>query len=292
MGNSTEVRKFVPVDITTLEAGMLVERPLYGYFSSNQKHIRLCKAMTPLEARTLEKLKKIGAVFSTEPSIDDRFTTLTATARAVRLFCDDRDAASFEKNRSVRDMTRWLVPHALKRGGNLFAPVFFFHRAFGVPNAETLQFVSDLSVVMCERSLKVATISGVLALWLGYSDTAFLTQFAATVFCEEVGRYHDALIVGEQGAVSDEHRVASAQMITEGRVPGLSFIDERFTLLMSKRASVIAAGDELRSVIDYARWVCGAETSETQGIAHWRVTRKLKKFLGGFAAPDEKAVAA
>lgn len=292
MGTSKEDRKYSPVDITTLEAGMLVERPLYAYFSSNQKYIRLIEALHPLEVRTLEKFKKIGAVFSTEPSIDDRYASLSATARAVRLLCNDRDAASFEKNRSIRDTTRWLAPHVLKRGGDLYVPVFFFHRAFGVPNAETLQFMSDLSVVMCERSLKVATIAGVLALWLGYSDTAFLTQFAATVFCEEVGRYNNAAVVSDFGKITDEHRVASAQMIVDGHVPGVAFVDERFTLVMSHKHSVAAAGDELRSLIEYARWVCGADDKETQGIAHWRVTRKLKKFLGGFSTNEEKAVAA
>lgn len=104
--------------------------------------------------------------------------------------CKDESLAPFEKNRKIIAVTRWMVSHILPfnqaQKQERLVPLLFFHKTFGVPKQETLQFMSGISVVMYERSL-VAGMSGVVALWLGYSDKAFLSEFVGAVFCEEVG---------------------------------------------------------------------------------------------------------
>lgn len=273
--DSKEQNKYIPVNIASLEAGMLVERPLYAYFSVSQKHIRMVSALQPLEARVLEKLQKIGSVFSTEEGLEKRYPELIGSGRRVRGLCDNRDAASFEKNAEIKKYTKWLVPFVFGPNKDLMAALFFFHRAFGAPPAETLQFVSDLSVTMCERSLKTSALAGVLALWLGYADSEYLTQFVGAVFCEEVGRYSQEGFIDESQAVSDEERAAAAAMISAGKIPGLESVDERFKLLLSSRDLIASAGDEMKNVVEYARELSGVKPEGSTET--WRVSRKVGK---------------
>lgn len=278
---NTEQKNYIPVDLSTLEVGMLLERPLYVYFSGSQKHIRLVSALQPLEERIFEKLQKVGAVFSTEPALSDRFPDLVGRGNFTRTLCDNRELAPFEKNFELRKLTSWLVPFVFGPSVDLHAPLFFFHRAFGAPAAETLQYVSDLSVDMCGRSLKVSTLAGVLALWLGYSDTEFLRQFATSVFCEEVGRYANSGFVDEAAAArpaSAEELAETATMLVSGQVPGIAEMDDRFRLLLSAREQLASAGDELKDVVEYARKLWAMPTV-TSGADTTRIARKLKKFL-------------
>lgn len=281
--------KYIAVDMGSLEPGMLVERPLYGYFSVGQKYIRMVAPLQPLEPRVLEKLQKIGSVFSTEEGIEKRYPDLIGTGRIVRRFCDNRDVPPFEKNAEVKKFTKWLVPLVLGPNKDLTASLFFFHRAFGAPPAETLQFVSDLSVTMCERSLRTSALAGVLALWLGYTDTEYLTQFAGAVFCEEVGRYSQEGFVDELSEVSDDERAVAAAMLREGKIPGLESVDERFKLLLSSRDLIASAGDEMKSVVEYARELSGVRPEGSTET--WRVSRKLKEFLFTELKQERKAAA-
>jgi hypothetical protein len=82
-----------------------------------------------------------------------------------------------------------------------------------VPKAETLLHVSDLSVVEYEKRLRLTALSGLLALWLGYSNTRFLCQFAEAVFA---------------GAGA----------------PGVGKLDHRFKILDA---------DELAEIVDFVR---------------------------------------
>ncbi len=239
--------KFIPVSIESLKVGQLVERPLYVFLASNARYILLVKPLHPLEERIFGKFLKLGQVFSTQPALDLIFPRLQNGARDVRAICDDEGKAPFEKNREIAALTDWLAPRVLHKNGDAMSALFFFHRAFGVPKPETLVYLSDLSVEMYERSLKLAAVSGVLALWLGYSDTAFLTQFAESVFCEEI----------------------SSEAVNAGRVPGVQAQDYRF----QNRAS---GSDELQEMVSYARVICGFDR-DAEDQRKGRVRAKLER---------------
>ena len=235
-------KKFVPVEIGKLQAGMLVDRPLHIFLPANQRYILMVKAFQPLESRVLDKLKHFGQVFSTEPELDARYPQLAEAARTVRALCDDAETAPFEKNRNLRTVSNWIIDCVLGSSRDDYAPLFFFHRAFGVPKPETLLYVADFSVNAYERGLRLAAISGLLALWLGYSDTGFLVQLAETVFCAEI-------------------RGASAA------VPGVDAADFRFRQT--------GRGDELAELVELAQWiVMRAPGARLPGS---RVARKIER---------------
>ncbi len=248
-------KKFVPVEMTKLQAGMLVDRPLHIFLPANQRYILMVNAFQPLEPRVLDKLKHFGQVFSTEPELDERYPQLAEAARSVRALCDDPEIAPFEKNRSLRGISSWIIDCVLGTSRDDYAPLFFFHRAFGVPKPETLLYVADFSVDAYERGLRLAAVSGLLALWLGYSDTGYLMQLAETVFCAEL-----------RG--------------TNLAVPGVDAADFRFRQT--------GRGDELAELVELAQWIVmrvpGARLPAT------RVARKIERqFRQHFAVSQAAA---
>jgi hypothetical protein len=258
---------YIPVDLATLKEGMLVDRSLYVFLPGNNRYFRLAKALYPLEARVLEKLQRQGQVFSDERPIDDRFPDLGESVRVVRELAGNAELAPFEKNRAIREATTWLAPSVLDR--EKFAwegvlAVHFMHRAFGVPRPETMAFVSDLSVEMYERSLKLAACAGTMALWLGYSDAAFLAEFVENVFCEAIGSYR-------------ETPATPLEMIDGGEVPGVARREHRFRWLLADRALCERAGDELASVVELARFTSGGTGTDGELAKLSRAARKLAR---------------
>ncbi|MBI3555155.1 MAG: hypothetical protein HY074_02685 [Deltaproteobacteria bacterium] len=243
------------MEIAKLQAGMLVDRPLHIFLPTNQRFILMVNAFQPLEPRVLEKLKRFGQVFSTEPELDQRYPQLAEAARAVRALCDDTETAPFEKNRSLRAVSGWIVDCVLGSGRDDYAPLFFFNRAFGVPKPETLLHVADFSVDAYERGLRLAAVSGLLALWLGYADTGYLVQLAETVFCAEIGG-------------------------VSGNVPGVAKADFRF-----RQAS---RGDELAELVELAQWIVMRAPGSPLPVS--RIARKIERQFRQHFAP-EKAVA-
>ena len=253
-------KKFVPVEIAKLQAGMLVDRPLHIFLPANQRYILMVKPFQPLEQRMLDKLKHFGQVFSTEDEIDQRYPQLAAAASEVRALCDNVEVAPFEKNRSLRGVSNWIVDCVLGSSRDDYVPLFFFHRAFGVPKPATLLYVADFSVDAYERGLRLAAITGLLALWLGYSDTGYLVQLAETVFCSEIRGTNIA-------------------------VPGVEEADFRFRQT--------GRGDELAELVELAQWlvmrVPGSPLPSSR-IAR-KIERQFRQHFGSATVEPGKAAA-
>jgi hypothetical protein len=234
-------KQFAAVDLDGLKEGMLVDRPLHIYLPKNGRYILLVRPLQPLERKAIDKFRKVGSAFSSEEAIATKYPRLESSAEEVRKICTSDTLAPFEKNRELRSATDWLVPFVLGSQRALDAALFFFHRAFEVPRPETLLHVSDHSVAAYEESLAVSATTGVLALWLGYHDPAFLRQLVETVFCRHI---------------------ASQQT-----VPGTTPADFRFSVLDSQ---------ELGEIVQVARALNGLGGPSGQP----RVARKLgRQFL-------------
>lgn len=245
-------RSFIPVELEKLQAGMLVDRSLHVHLPANDRYVMLAKALHPLEQATLDKIKRYGGAFAAEPEITSRFPTLELTAQAIRDACDNGELAPFEKNLAARNASEWVVDALFGKHCDPTPPLFVFHKAFGVPRPETLLHVSDLSVEACERGIKLAAVAGLIALWLGYSDTQFLIQFAETVFCAEA-------------------RVA-------GSAPGIVAPDRRFLKP--------GPADELPESIELARWLLDNPPGAL--APNLRIVKKLRRQFRVEALMDPK----
>lgn len=183
---------FIAVDEASLKEGMILDRPLYIFLEQNQRYVRLVHALHPLEERVFSKLRKSGKIFSTIESPERRYPRLTAAAKNARALCEDRDAAPFEKNRETRAALKPVIEIAFRNGteglalNDPAAAVLFIHLVLGVPPAETLRSLEDLSVEAYERGIKCAALCGIFALLLGYADAGLLRQYVSAVFCSEL----------------------------------------------------------------------------------------------------------
>jgi hypothetical protein len=253
-------KKFVPVEIAKLQAGMLVDRPLHIFLPANQRYILMVKPFQPLEQRVLDKLKHFGQVFSPVDELDLRYPQLAAAALEVRTLCDNVELAPFEKNRSLRGVSSWIVDCVLGLSRDDYAPLFFFHRAFGVPKPETLLYVADFSVDAYERGLRLAAVTGLLALWLGFSDTGFLVQLAETVFCAEI-----------RG--------------TNVAIPGVDTPDFRFRQT--------GRGDELAELVELAQWIVMRVPGSPLPVSRIarKIERQFRQHFGATEAAPGKAAA-
>jgi hypothetical protein len=183
----------------------------------------------------------------------------------VRALCDDTALAPFEKNKAIRSATEWLSRKVLGPKPDFMAALFFFHRSFGVPKSETMVYVSDVSLQVYEKSLKLAAMSGLLALWLGYSDTSFLSQFVESVFCQEI----------------DPTPAIALERLSSGLVPGVGEADRRFQSRLAFSGDTLrAAGDELASIVEAARVLIGEGQGAKADVMVSRVVRKLSRQFG------------
>ncbi len=242
----TETTQYSPVNITNLKAGMLLERPLYIYLSSNNRYIQLAKELHPLENKTLEKIQKIGNVFSTKTPLEEKLPHLIETAAYVKNTCEDERLASFEKNFSIQEKTEWIKDHIF-HAKNLI-PVFFLNRALGVPRGEILKHVEDFSYETYEQCLRYCAIAGMFALWLGYYQKDLLSLFIEVLFCETL-----------------ENKPKSLQT------------DPRFNLLTENQTAY--SYDEFFEIQILAKWYAGLHPSLDISLSQLRVTRKLSKLL-------------
>ncbi|MEW6057169.1 MAG: hypothetical protein AB1540_11200 [Bdellovibrionota bacterium] len=270
--------KYKTVDLTTLRVGMLVDRPLYMFLPSQNKYVCMIRELHPLEERTLEKFKRLGNVYSSLGTLGERFPKLRRSAVIVNELCESTDVPSFDKNRRIRRATRWLVPHLFDQ--NSLATVLFFYRTFRIPVSETLFYVADLSIENYEKSVRLSTTAGLIALWLGYSNASFIRQFVETAFCEAIAAQG---LSSEGGSflLSDEQRRKALQLIESKKVPGVPMLDQRFKSLLASQNTCKALGDELVEVLEFSRWVCGQEQMNFQRVEQMRIARKLIGQFGG-----------
>lgn len=247
-------RAFQPVSLESLRMGTLVDRSLYIFLPKNEKYLPVAKKFYPLEERAVAVIKEYGAVFSPDSPIESVYPRLLGAAHEVRGACDNDALAPFEKVCVILDATTWLVPLVQpteKASPDLLPVLFFFYRAFSIPEPRTLTYVADISLELYERAISLSALCGVFALWLGYTDTAFLSCFVETVFCEDVA--------GE---------------FLEGRIPGVG--DQVWRLsdrLRTAREQIRsgAIGDELYELVEFARAVQAGEDRKR----FLRIARKL-----------------
>jgi len=267
-----DVNNYMEVDLGELKAGTLVDRSLYVHLPLNERFMRIAQPLMVLEERTLKIIQQKGKVFTNEPRIDERFIELATTAEQIQAICSNEKLAPFERNQLIRGITTWLVTETLRPATDGVAALFTFHRAFEVPRPKTLYFVSEISIAMYERSLRLAAVAGILCLWLGYSDTVFLSEFVQAVFCTELGS------VTQDGQLRDldEARKVSRELLDAGQVPGFESPDYRLRCLASDQSY----SDELWEAIEFARWLLGMRNhfSREQAPA-CRVAKKLAQNL-------------
>lgn len=248
MSVNTEELEYTPLEIESLEVGMLLDRPLYVHLPTNNRYVLLVKPLQQLEEATFAKLKRFGKIFTIGSTVVERYPELAGTAKILRTLCDDNQRAPFEKNREVYEATRWLYPLLFGAGADVLVPIFFVRLAFDVPRPETLLHVSDFSVESYERGIALGAIACLLAAWLGYTDSAFLSQFAETTFCRE--------------------------LVEREFIPGVDESDHRFRVLAAIGDNFAATGDELAEVVQLARWIARGAQGDMPRL---RVSRKLKQ---------------
>jgi hypothetical protein len=277
--------QLVPIQLDSLKTGMLIDRPLYLFFPSSKRYIQIARPLHLLEQQTIMKIRRIGNVYSTEKPLEDRFPDMAKTVKIVRDSCESKTLAPFEKNAVIEKKTEWLAKLVLKFPTDVTPALFFFHRLCNVPAPRTLIYVSDLSVDSYERCLKLAAVSSVIALWLGFHDLKFLGQLAESIFVEEVGGFQDNKTPGEN---EHEWRGMGLELVERGKVPGVSQWDHRFKMLMADRID----GDELGEIVTLARGLLQESESHVAAARYSRVAKKLMTQFPVDIGPEKGAKAA
>lgn len=181
--------QFFAVDISTLRVGMLAERTLYLHLKTNGRYVRFVHAFHPLEEHKLEKIKKHGDVFSDTEAVEKAFPLFATTAQRVKTLCEDPNKAPFEKNLQLHQETAWVFHSLFSVEGNANQkqlPLILMNWAFGKPAESTLLSVAEESIEIYERALLHASLSALIAVWLGYSNYNFVSQLLETVFQESI----------------------------------------------------------------------------------------------------------
>lgn len=256
----------MPIELSTLRVGMLLDRAIYVLLPKNNRHVLLVHALQPLEESQFEKLKKYGSAYTVTGDVFSGFPKLEETVKKVRELCDSRMLAPFEKNSALREETVWLRETIFGDQLDLTPVVFIMHLAFGVPQPETLLHISDFSVESYERSLRLAAVTALISLWLGFTDTSFIAEFAQSVFCRE--------------------------LMTLEKIPGVTNPDFRFRYLVQIGLNFKVTNDELADVIELARWVTrrasgSTGTLGTASATSWPQNRVALKILRQFNLATE-----
>lgn len=189
MPDNDKNEAFFPVNVSALRVGMLAERTLYLYLKANNKYVKFVHAFHPLEEKKLEKIRKHGEVFADKASYHETFPMLQSTTAKIRALCDDHKKFPFEKNLEINQTTAWIF-HALFSGtadeAYRFLPIVLVQLSFSKPTEAQLLSVSEVSIEIYEKALLHASLSALIALWLGYTDQVFISGFVETVFTESI----------------------------------------------------------------------------------------------------------
>lgn len=266
MENTPKQPQFEPVDVSKLSEGMLLDRPLYVHLSANDRYIMLANAFMPLDPDVLVKFRRFGKVYSSVPAAAARFPLIERTARAVREQLLNDELAAFERNRGVRDATLWLVDYVFGVAETFDPIVLFVHHAFGVPDSKMLLHVSNLSVASFERDLKASALSGLIALWMGYTDVEFITQFVETVFCTEAHK-SGSLPGAKKHDRRFEHLGGSDELADIVLVA--SFIERR-----KKGGALLPSNSRVARKLAKLFNLVPAETDEGRGAVRWGAVRR------------------
>lgn len=298
--NEKSESQYIAVDVTQLRVGALVDRPLYARMQSRNKYILMARALHPLDQNVLSRFQTFGYVYSVFPPLDERYPDLVGTVHRVREIFADETLAPFERSAAFRKATLWLSDIVLKKNGDAFAAVFFLSRLLNSPRTETIQFVSDLSVDLHERSLKVASVACLLLMWVGHLDERVQKDLISAIFCEEVSIYRDdspnlrqIALSGERYIAQDTDRAHSFSLIENGKVPGLSRLDAKITRSLSQRGKFVNFGEEFCEAVELARWICGGPGVQFRVLWESRLVRKLTKIFnfsltGSSKNPEQK----
>lgn len=267
------------VEFYSLKVGMLIERPIYAHLTANDKYILLAKALHPLEQSAYDKMRRFTKLYSPLDAIDQQYPKLPEAAFEIKKAFEENKLAPFELNLLILQKTEWLIESVLDfentQGLSMqsIAPVIFFHRVFNVPVAETLQYLADQSIVTYEKALKRAATAGLIALWLGFNNSKFLTQYVSAAFCEEVGFFEDGI------DVANATKKDSLTKITKNQIPGVTLFEKRFQTIMTQELKSLSLEDELNEIIEFARALNGETHHYGPHVDRCRIARKLEQLL-------------
>ncbi|MGE4233874.1 MAG: hypothetical protein AB7F43_11145 [Bacteriovoracia bacterium] len=221
---------FKEVDVDYLYEGMLMERSIFINLPANNRYVCLVRPLRLLDSKMFRKLLHHGKAYSNSPALEVTYPKLAETVSLIRKICENKILAPFERNDSVKKESQWLAN--LLFSGDIFPTIFFIHRLVEVPTLTTMSYVENVSIDIYERSLKLAMISGCLALWTGYTNIAFLKGFVEAVFSCEITKNH------------------------KDPIPGLESKDYRFLVFLHKAHNAHKSnGEELKEIYDLANSV-------------------------------------
>lgn len=278
--------EYVPVDFTQLKVGTLIDRPLYAKMNARGKFLLMARALHPLEEKVFNHFREFGGVYSQMPALEERYPELTATCHRVREILNDTASAPFERGAELKKATQWLADLVLRKNGDSFVAVFFCSKLFGSPKPETIKYVSDLSVDLHERALKIASVFGVIMLWLGAAEEQ-IQELIPAIFCEEISLYREdspnlrqIALSGEKYKAQDSDRAFTAGLLEKGEIPGVSQLGVRAVRFVSQRGRLLRFGEELAEAVEVARWICDNARASPSIVWESRVARKLTKSIG------------
>lgn len=186
-----EAKQYFEVRLDSLKVGMLLDRPLFIYLASNERYIQLTKPLSPLDEKDLEKMRKIGKIFSDQKGIDDQYPELSGAAQKTCEILENKDMrfAPFEVEFYLREKLEWLRPilftkfyRRVQREADVLVPVFFVSRILSVPSKDLLELVAGKSVVHFEQGLRFCGHVGALGLFSGFNDLSYLRALTQQAF--------------------------------------------------------------------------------------------------------------
>ncbi len=300
--------EYEPIEVALLKAGQLLDRALHVYLEKNQRYVPVARALEPLEERVLARVLKYGAAFVQGPSLAARYPLLSQTIETARQSLNDVDAAPFERNRRLRDATRWMADLAFPANlGPSAAPdavpaIFFRHGLLATPEIPVLNFMADRSIEVYSLALRTAALSALICIWVGHSDEAFLKKLVTAVFCAEAGALVDDLtrdrvlsIAGLSAPVAAAAALAmgarTIEQLKSGALPGVEAPDRRLSgVIASVCAATPVAPDEVSCAVAASRWLANfsAWSGEVQVPAD---NAALAKLAGALARGVGRAAA-
>jgi len=296
--NSGTELEYIPVDVSQLRVGTLVDRPLYARMESRNKFILMARSLHPLEQKTLDRFLRFGHVYSIFPALDERYGKLAMSVKRVEELLFDGSLAPFEKTSLIRKDTEWLSDLVMKKNGDADVAVFFLNKLLHVPHPQTIDYVVEHSVDLHEHSLRVASVATLLLLWTEAPKEEFLKDFLTSIYCEELSVYRDdspnlrLIAMATAGyTAQDSDRAYSFELAKKGEIPGISNLDRRVVETLSRRGKMIQYGDELAEIVELARWICGGTGVQFRVLWESRLVRKLSRLMN-FSLTDAPRKAA
>lgn len=196
------LQTFVEVAPDSIQLGMLMDRSLYVFLEKNNKYVRIVKQLFPVDERIMKIVKNSKVLFTKDHPIDSIYPQLSVVVENLKTLCSSDEFPSFEKHKRIQLLLKSIVHSCFKNNtGADWDPtntnsnlqildsnlcVFIINRAFGLPVAESLIFLENISVGIYEISLVRASVAGIFALMLGYNDYNFIVQYVHSVFYEEI----------------------------------------------------------------------------------------------------------